>query len=286
MLDATEGNSSVVQWGPIEVTIMLPKISFSPERSPSEEAINEAEALFREQGTLFLQGAFDRCLIEKVSAACAQRYQSLSGKELRKRDAMVGERRYMVTVDIKKPFSSPALYANSNLMPLLERLLSPHLRIVSFGIVVALPGAENQAIHLDHPPLFGLQESVNELPVWATTLVVPLVELNDEIGPTAIWPRTHTSPDRIERLEQLMATPDYSLAERPNTQLGDAYLMDYRLIHGGLANLSQQVRPILYLVYGRPWFRDGFNFSAQAAFSISKKQRKKVPKRWQGLFRN
>ena len=265
---------------------MLPKVSFHSPRTPSEEETGVAEALFRKHGTLFLKGAFDRSLIEQVAEACARKYQSFCRKELRKRDAMVGERRYMVTVDVKKPFSDPSLYANQNLMPLLERLLSSHLRIVSFGIVVALPGADNQPIHLDHPPLFGLHEGAKDLPVWATTLVVPLVELDPEIGPTAIWPGTHTSPDRIERLEQLMKAPDYSSAETPNTQLGDAYMMDYRLIHGGLANRSERVRPILYLVYGRPWFRDGFNFSSQPAFTISKKRLKKVPKRWRNLFRN
>ena len=62
-------------------------------------------------------------------------------------------------------------------------------------------------------------------------------------------------------------------------------MMDYRLIHGGMLNDSETIRPILYLVYSRPWFRDGFNFTSQPAVQISKKQRKKVPERWQGLFR-
>jgi uncharacterized protein YecA (UPF0149 family) len=33
-------------------------------------------------------------------------------------------------------------------------------------------------------------------------------------------------------------------------------LVDYRTMHAGLANMSDRVRPILYLVYERPWFFD------------------------------
>ena len=273
--------------------LMLPKISLGDEPKDGSDAdelerVSVASDLFRQHGALFLENAVDRKLVAKLAKAFAKKYQSLSQKELKDRDAMVGDRRYMVTVDIKKPFNDPGLYANPRWMPILESLLSPHLRIVSYGVVVALPGADDQSIHLDHPPLF--ESAANgsqkvDLPPWAVTLVVPLVEIDRQIGPTAIWPGTHLAADRIERLQTLMESPGYSDAQKPETKLGDAYMMDYRVIHGGLANDSDRPRPILYLVYGRPWFRDGFNFSSQPAVQISKKQRKKVPSRWQGLFR-
>lgn len=273
---------------------MQPKITFqnsdidrgSIDRGGESQAVD----LFRNHGALFLENAFPKKLIEKVAAAFADKYLSMSKKELRKRDALVGDRRYMITVDIKKPFNASGLYANPLLMPILESLLSSHLRIASFGVVVAMPDADDQPIHLDHPPLFDLHENYEQegsfmLPPYAVTLVVPLVEIKKETGPTAIWTGTHRSPDRLQRLQQLMTTPDYSDAQQPTTNLGDAYMMDYRVIHGGLANNSSVARPILYLVYSRPWFQDGFNFSSQPSVQISKKQRKKVPERWQGLFR-
>ena len=80
--------------------IMLPKVSFHSPRTPSEEETGVAEALFRKHGTLFLKGAFDRSLIEQVAEACARKYQSFCRKELRKRDAMVGERRYLSLIHI------------------------------------------------------------------------------------------------------------------------------------------------------------------------------------------
>ncbi len=268
---------------------MQTKITFSESDhssgSQDRSAANRAVDLFRQNGTLFLENAFPKKLIHKVAAAFAKQYQTLSNKELRKRDAVVGDRRYMITIDIKKPFNKSRLYANPLLMPILESLLSTHLRIASFGAVVAWPGAEAQPIHLDHPPLFDLHETRETLPPYAVTLVVPLVAQTEEMGPTAIWPGTHCGVDRLQRVQKLMERPDYSDAEKPTTQLGDAYMMDYRVIHGGLPNNSETIRPILYLVYSRPWFRDGFNFSSQPSVQIGKKQRKKVPERWQGLFR-
>ena len=66
--------------------------------------------------------------------------------------------------------------------------------------------------------------------------------------------------------------------------MGDVYLMDYRVIHGGMANLSDQPRPILYLVYGRRWFRDAYNFSEQPAIEFAPGEFKKVPKTHRALF--
>ena len=69
-----------------------------------------------------------------------------------------------------------------------------------------------------------------------------------------------------------MAEPDYDGSTQPLARMGDVYMMDYRLIHGGLPNESESERPILYLVYGRPWFHDGFNFSDQPPVEITSKQ--------------
>ena len=51
--------------------------------------------------------------------------------------------------------------------------------------------------------------------------------------------------------------------DRPSTvhtfERGDAILIDYRTLHGGQPNMSQIVRPILYMVYARSWFFDNVN---------------------------
>lgn len=250
----------------------------------SESDLSTALASFEQKGALLLENVFPVELIEKIAFAFNERYQNLSKSELRQRDAIVGDRRYMITIDIKKPFNDPMLYANPCLIGLLRSLLTTRCRIASFGAVVAFPGAEDQPIHLDHPPLFDNASICDRMPPYAITVVVPLLNMSAEMGTTAIWPGTHRGADRLLKLNQLMDNPDFSGSEKPITKMGDAYMMDYRVIHGGMANRSEQVRPVLYLVYSRPWFRDGFNFSSQPSVQISKKQKRRVPKKHRYLF--
>jgi SEC-C motif len=42
-------------------------------------------------------------------------------------------------------------------------------------------------------------------------------------------------------------------------QRGDCLLMDYRTLHTGLPNQSGRARPMVYMVYARPWFFDYHN---------------------------
>lgn len=42
---------------------------------------------------------------------------------------------------------------------------------------------------------------------------------------------------------------------------GTAILMDYRLRHRGLGNSSKAARPLLYMTYAQPHYKDTFNFS-------------------------
>ena len=258
---------------------------------PTSQTNQQAASLFQHYGALWLENVFSRDLIEALRTSFQKRFERTSRSDLVKRGALVGDQRYMLTLDIKGKFNRPEVYANDRLMPLLSRLLSSNLRIASFGCVTALPGAEDQSIHIDHPPLFETTPHLTDsIPPYAVTMVVPLVDIDEDTGTTAIWEGSHkqsddqNNEDRFQLLRRLMKEPDYSMAARPLPRQGDVYLMDYRVIHAGLANRSQIERPILYVVYSRPWFRDGFNFGKQPSVSISSKQLKKVPKRFRGLF--
>jgi len=189
----------------------------------------------------------------------------------------------MITVKIKGAFNTPELYANPILMPIINQLLGQPV-ISSFGSVVSFPGAEDQPIHYDHPPLFESESLCNELPPYAITAVIPMVDIDHETGSTAIWEGSHRSERSRKLLQRLSENPTWEGASVPLPRAGDVYLMDYRVIHGGMANQSQTTRPIFYSVYSRPWFRDWTNFTDQSAVDLPKKQRKKIPKRLRHLF--
>jgi hypothetical protein len=55
---------------------------------------------------------------------------------------------------------------------------------------------------------------------------------------------------------------DYPYVD-PVAKPGDCLFMDYCLQYRGLPNRSSGVRPVIYNVYCRRWFRDDVNYSMQ-----------------------
>ena len=63
----------------------------------------------------------------------------------------------------------------------------------------------------------------------------------------------------------------------PTVSLGSCFFMDSRLTHQGMANNSQQVRPIVSIVYQRPWYQDNLNYKKQKPILINEEQLSAVP---------
>jgi ectoine hydroxylase-related dioxygenase (phytanoyl-CoA dioxygenase family) len=56
----------------------------------------------------------------------------------------------------------------------------------------------------------------------------------------------------------------------PTLNKGDILIYDYRTCHRGTANVSTTVvRPMLYLMYARPWFAEHVNFGSESLFPSS-----------------
>jgi ectoine hydroxylase-related dioxygenase (phytanoyl-CoA dioxygenase family) len=222
--------------------------------------VARAHALLRSHGCLLLENLIEAPRIERLHAAYVRRYR----RYLRDRehaDALqVGQARFMVTVTLRPPFSTPQLYANPLVLPIVRRALGSECLLGSFGSVVALPGAPDQHVHRDHPALFGEPALEAALPAFALTMILPLVQLDATNGTTRLWPGSHLVPDaEAERIEP----------QDPVVPPGGCLLLDYRLRHGGTANRSERVRPVLYSGYHRAWFRDSRNFKKQAPLQIT-----------------
>ncbi|MGI9329027.1 MAG: hypothetical protein ACR2PZ_27665, partial [Pseudomonadales bacterium] len=69
-----------------------------------------------------------------------------------------------------------------------------------------------------------------------------------------------------------------------DAELGSAIIFDYRIAHGGIANNSREIRPLLYNVYSRAWFRDSFNYRQQDPLTVTIDQIRAVPKEHRPLF--
>jgi ectoine hydroxylase-related dioxygenase (phytanoyl-CoA dioxygenase family) len=135
------------------------------------------------------------------------------------------------------------------------------------GTVTSLPGAQDQHVHRDGPPLFN--KAVNRMaPAHAINFFVPLVELNENTGTTRLFPGTHTNTD---------LDPASAPFVDPIVPVGSCLLVDYRLYHQGRANRSEQVRPLLYCVYHQPWFKDYKNHAAAPFLRISEADYAAIP---------
>jgi Ser/Thr protein kinase RdoA (MazF antagonist) len=131
-------------------------------------------------------------------------------------------------------------------------------------------------IHRDHPALFENEALSLTLPSFAITAVVPLIDLTLETGSTRLWKGSH----RASRSENQDMKDSYV----PFLPTGSCYLMDYQLLHGGTPNVSQQVRPIIYMIYYRSWFQETVNYEKQSRLSITAQEYQKIPRQYQFLF--
>ena len=257
-----------------------PEISL-PVNLPQSDLINPlliktAKDLFAENGVLLIKNLFSQDLITKLNQSFFQQYNAYFEDKDHADALEVGVKRKMLTLNFQAPFNNPNLYGNPLLMYLMKALLGKDFILGSFGAVIALPGAEQQHIHQDHPALFEDEALDLKLPSFAITVVVPLIDLTPATGSTQVWKGSH----RFSPSEEL----EDKYSSVPFVPTGSCYLMDYQLWHGGTPNISHQVRPLLYIVYYRSWFQETVNYEKQARVSITPSEYQKIPEAYKFLF--
>lgn len=167
------------------------------------------------------------------------------------------------------PFTDPGIRDNPRWMPLVRRLLGADATLLFCGLLMTRGGASDQPWHTDGEHLFGPE--VPTLPAHCLNVFLPLVDVTADNGGTEFCPGSHfltagvpeiyeQSPEHVERI---------GWRGRPlalEIPAGSAVVFDYRLLHRGLANRTDRSRPILYLTFAAPWFRDLHNFPERRLF--------------------
>jgi len=243
--------------------------------SRTNDSLGRALEVFDGSGAVQIDGLFPKSLIkdlyEAYMAGVSEQKSSSLGAPYQ-----VGENRMMVPLRLQPPFDNPDVFANPFLLDFLKKLLGDDLIINSFGSVIAYPGAKTQHTHRDHPMLFGSDELDSQVPPYAVTVLIPLIDLNSETGSTQLWEGSH----RVGRLKELTGQPTVS-----EPQAGSCLAFDYRIYHRGTPNLGESPRPVLYLVYSRPWFRDSKNFFNHFPLPITEDERAAFPEEHRPLLR-
>ena len=233
-----------------------------------------------ERGCLVIQRLFPPELIDAVRGEYERQYARLNPADLPSH-LNVGDRRVLLPMALRGPLFDPALYANPLLMTLLTGLFQTPFLIDNVSCVTALAGAADQRPHRDHPPLFREQPGLAAaIPAYAVTVAIPLIDLDETTGTTRLLAGSMAmDPDDPN------TPPEAAEEVRPFVPRGGCFVMDYRLLHHGLANRSDRDRPILYIVYAREWFTDIINFRKHSRLLVDAADLARIPTGHRAMFR-
>jgi ectoine hydroxylase-related dioxygenase (phytanoyl-CoA dioxygenase family) len=132
--------------------------------------------------------------------------------------------------------------------------MSPTINFKHFwGAIPALGGSGATDFHRDVYSLMNYTQGVNLdpldifLPAYYFTVLIPLVNITEENGPTQFIKASHLKP-----------VVDTINAEifNPLLKLGDATIFDGRTMHKGSANHTKDERLVAYITFVANWYHD------------------------------
>lgn len=239
------------------------------------KVVSKAVKLMQDKGAVLIKDVLHRDLVEELRVAVLQRANNWRDSNLGKPNN-VGDKRYTVPIRINGPFSNPAVFANSVLVDTLRNIMGEKPVLHAFGAVVTYQGARMQHVHREHPLLFNTHEGNANVPCYASTILIPLIDLDEEAGGTQLWEGTHTT----RKDEEWSGDPHVIY-----TPAGSALMFDYRTYHGGMPCAASHGRPLLYFTYTMPWFHDTLAFESHAALGLTDQELLAVPEQHRDLFR-
>lgn len=239
--------------------------------APSADNSQRAIEIFAAQGFVRLENVFAAETMRGWKTHYERRYRRLlSGTDW-------PDRRPLFTVDIEGPFNTPHLYANPLVMPLVSHNVGSGCIVGALSTVISFPGAPDQRLHRDSQALFGDDYAVDkDIPPYAMTMLIPLVDCDHQTGCTKVWPGSHrrNEPSEAESTEPF----------EPNVAVGSVLITNSKLLHRGGANLSRIIRPLVYITYHRSWFRDFWGYETRRPVRITRRELGRVPAEYRHLF--
>ena len=230
-------------------------------------------------GLAVLPRLFPLPLLRRLRAEVLRRHES---GELRRRGLVRDiAGRCTSILPFEGPFLDPRLYANPALSKALPSLLGPDYRLSSLEAVIAESGAAAQYQHVDGPLRW--DGDLSKRAPYALALATPLCDVDEENGPTAIWPGSHRAA-KGPRLPSERAISRRYPRRLMTGRFGFSYLYDYRTFHRGTPNRSGEARPLLMLVFTRAWYRDPNLQDVESGVVISRRKLAKIPARHRERF--
>ena len=171
------------------------------------------------------------------------------------------------------PFNEDEIIRNKDLLQLVRALLSDEkdtgneddaepFYLGNASIVIATPGSENQCWHADGGHI-NLQSHER---CHCLNVFIPLVDVALPLGPTEIRPGSHVVTRNLAPM--MLAAKARGTLRKPVVPLlraGDALIFDYRVLHRGRANITEDShRPIFVMTFAKNSFKDMLNFPSKS----------------------
>jgi hypothetical protein len=272
------------------MTIATVEFSKGDAKALSPKALRKVRAGMERDGAVAFANLFPLPLLKRMRAEVLRRHDS---GELREK-ALVRDigGRYAAVLPFEGPFLDRKFYANPLLAGMIASLLGADHCIGSLEAVVSEPLSGRQHQHIDGPIRFDrviggarrrYRGDLSALPPFAVTLCVPLCDVDEENGPTAIWAGSHRAALRARPPGERAIAREFR-EEHMVGEFGRSFLFDFRSFHGGLPNYSREPRPLLMFVFTRSWYRDPNLADVFPSVVIAKRDLARVPEAQRRLF--
>jgi ectoine hydroxylase-related dioxygenase (phytanoyl-CoA dioxygenase family) len=159
-----------------------------------------------------------------------------------------GAQRFYVTLPFVAPFADEEIFADPDVLAIVENLVGKDFTMVQLATDTPLKGSDYQELHRDAPPLF--PELKAETPPFQLAVNFPLVDVTEENGPFETTSGTHlmTKEEALRKIEAGEIKVEPLLM-----RVGDVMIRDVRGIHRGTPNRTENPRPMCVIGYSRRW---------------------------------
>lgn len=212
------------------------------QKSEIEQFTHEA----KRDGFCILRGHFEK---EKLTR-WREAFRPLLERHIEREGALEnrGAARFYVTLPFDAPFADEEIFADPDVLAIVENLVGREFTMVQLATDTPLLGSEFQDIHRDAPPLF--PELEEETPSFQLAVNFPLVDVTAENGPFEVARGTHLMTK--EAGLELIETGGREI-EPVLLRLGDVMIRDVRGLHRGTPNKTAEPRPMVVIGYSRRW---------------------------------
>lgn len=235
----------------------------------SSSSIEKLAQAFGDCGVLVIKGGYDRELIENVNSAQHNHFQqwfrNSSEVNNTSSDIKRSEGRYEIKLPMRPPFTNEALLRAPLVYPLLQNLLGHMIEIDTFGLLTLFPHTPKMHWHRDTAILFSYDQQPDQ-PSHGIVVFIPMVDISTDMGPTEFILKTQIPCAQSQLQEYLFEDvflklcPWFGSTWKAIAGMGDAILLDTRILHRGTENRSDKRRPMLKISYVKDFWYDSVNY--------------------------